>query len=399
MYGTEHEWIISKHLCIECNKRLGNELDGILINASPVGFVWNQLKNEWGKQTKDQQSTFYKSQKYHGIHPVRLFFTDPIYDDLIVMHEQIPATSDTAGASADWIAALFPQIILIQHPKEQMLEEAISENCEKFNTPDSGEEIITKDYVHNKVYYNFGNTSIFPPKTTEAILKKEKQRDKFSSQFLKKGEYVQCSMWVICPREHSLHSACTPFFESVKAERKTIIEQEKFSEPKEFIRAIKPVIDPKASPYTYRAIAKIAFHCFLFHHPEFSGHESMFNDIREFIYRGKKRPDKFVAEWRNPKSENLIWNSNGHFHGIAFFRQGGDIGCIIDLFTGLLDSPFTYQVNLAGNPQNTNPRRSSDHYIPFYMHPKSQRKKRILLTDSVGIIQEPSWYDGVIRLP
>ena len=142
--------------------------------------------------------------------------------------------------------------------------------------------------------------------------------------------------------------------------------------------------DQKAMPSIARAIAKIAFHCFLCHYPDFSGHEPIFDDIKEFIYTGS--PNKFVADWKNPGTENMIYDSDEHFHRICFFIQDNDIGCRIDFFTGLQGPPMSYQITLAGEPDNSQPSPNRIEYIPFYIHPKSQIKRQIVLVDRLSTI-------------
>ena len=72
---------------------------------------------------------------------------------------------------------------------------------------------------------------------------------------------------------------------------------------------------------------------------------------------------------------------------------------MIDLFTGLLSRPFSFRINLAGNTRSPNLRKDCERYLPFSVHPKSQRKKRILQADRIGLIQKPRQDDGVLVLP
>ena len=213
--GTKHEWIIDKHLCVECNSYRGKQLDEVLINASPIGFVWNGIQVELGKRTEDRQATFYKNAKSHGIHPVRLFFADPCRDNWIVLHEEKPARSDTEIPVA-WVNALSPQIILIQSSKEQTFEEAKTENYEKFNTADSDKKIITKYDEHDEVYYNFGNTFIFPPETTEAFLRKEKNKKNLRPNSSRRVTALIVRLYVFANITCMAHSYPSPILLSSK---------------------------------------------------------------------------------------------------------------------------------------------------------------------------------------
>ena len=143
----------------------------------------------------------------------------------------------------------------------------------------------------------------------------------------------------------------------------------------------------------------MAFHCFLYHYPEFSGHESMFSEIKSFIYNGEGDASGFGTQGKNPETENLIYDSTEHRHFIRFFVQDEHIGCIVDFFTGLWVGPFSYGIVLAGDPDNVTPSCSGVKYIPFSVHPKSQLKRRIFSVPELGMIQKPRWNEGVLWLP
>ncbi len=394
--GTKYEWIIDKHVCVDCNGLFGKELDGILLNASPIGFIQHKIQSELGNRTNAQHATFYNSTKFKSIHPVRLFFTDPIYNDLIAMHEHTEITSDVdVEGYFDSIGALYPQIILVQHPHEQTSEQAIAEDCENFNNPDSSVELETHVYENNKEYYKFGNTLVFPPKTTETFRKERQQKD-FINRFLNKVRNIEKSMWIICPETHSFHSTLMAFHNSLSGE-KDFIEEESFSTPELFTRQTKVIIDPKAKPHIERAIAKIAFHCLLYHYPTFHGHEPIFSRIKEFIHHGIGKPNQIISPWRNRRTENITFNTCGHcYHGISFYFKNNNIGCMIDLFMGLFSSPFSFRINLAGKPHMTDAKKDKEEKIPFSVHPKSQNKRRILSPDSTGLIIDPSKDKGVL---
>lgn len=176
-----------------------------------------------------------------------------------------------------------------------------------------------------------------------------------------------------------------------------MIEARKFHNPDVSTQSIQVVPDPKLIPDFLRAIAKTVFHCFLYHYTEFSGHEPIFAEIRDFIYTGT--PNKFVAQCRNTETADLVYDSTEHLHVFYFFVRGNDIGCRIDFFTGLLPNQFSYKVTLAGNPEDSHPSCTHVAYIPFSVHPKSQMRRRILPVSNLGIIQKPRWDEGVLWLP
>lgn len=67
------------------------------------------------------------------------------------------------------------------------------------------------------------------------------------------------------------------------------------------------------------------------------------------------------------------------------------IGGVVDFFTGLLVGPFSYNVILEGDPDNTESRCDCIKYVPFSVHPKSPVKKRIMPVSELGLIYEPNW--------
>ncbi len=384
-------WTIKKHVCVDCNSKLA-QLDAVLIKKSPLAFVWDRIQDELGHKTQTPHSSIYHK-KAGGINPLRQFFPDSHYENHIILHETTTVNSGTS-VPVDSATALRPQIILTQYPEGQTSEAIIAKNCEKFNNTSSDQDIITDYDKQEEVYCIFGNTYIFPPKTSERFFYRIQE---FKSKFMKDFPRTRYNLMIIFPEQDKDQRAIETFCNSFKAGTKEIIEDEKIPDPIPVIQLIEVRADPKAIPDIARAIAKIAFHCFLHHYPEFNGHESIFDDIREFIYVGS--PNKFVGDWKNPGTENLVYDSSEHLHGICFFLQDNDIGCRMDLFTGLRTPSVSYQVILAGEPDNSHPSPSRVEYIPFYVHPKSQMKKRILPVENLGIIRPPSQYEGVLWLP
>ena len=384
-------WTLKQHVCATCNSRLA-QLDAVLIKKSPLAFVWDRIQDELGNTTQTPHSSIYHK-KASGINPIRQFVPDPHYENHIVLHETATVRSG-ASIPVDSATALCPQIILTQYPEDQTPEEIIAKNWEKFNNTSSDQDIITDHDEQEEVYCIFGNTYIFPPRTSERFFGKAAE---FKSKFMTNLPRTRYSLRVIFSKEDRLRRAVENFYNSFKAGTKEIIEDEEFPNPIPVIQLIEVRVDPKAMPDIARAIAKIAFHCFLYHYPKFSGHEPIFDDIREFIYIGS--PNRFVGDWINTGTENLVYDSSEHLHGICFFIQDNDIGCRMDLFTGLRSSSVSYQVILAGEPDKSHPRPSRAVYIPFHVHPKSQMKKRILTVENLGIIQQPSPYEGVLWLP
>ena len=377
------EWIIDKHLCKTCNSDLG-KLDVILSKKSHIAYLWDRIQRELGIKIKGLHSSIYYK-KAVGVNPIREFFPDPLYDDLIVLHE--PGIEDSGTSAYVYsMSALQPQIILIQYTEGQTGKGVVAENREKFNTISSYEDFITDYDEQEDIYCIFGNTYIFPPKAAERFFDKV---DEFKSKFIKDFPQTRYDLRVIYPEEGKYWGKVEAFYNALQGETKDIIEGDKSLKTNVFTQSVQAIPDRKATPYIIRAIAKIAFHCFLYHYPKFTGHEPMFENIRDFIYKGNGNPDSVGTQGKNPATEDLIYRSTEHRHYVRFFVKGDNIGCMIDFFTGLSVGPFSYGIVLAGDPDSSHP--SCDHlaYIPFTVHSKSQMKRRIFPRTKLGIIQKP----------
>ena len=376
--GTQYEWIIDKHLCEKCNSDLG-KLDGILGKRSCLAFTLDRIQDELGNKNKTLHSSIYRK-RAAGVNPLRFFAPDLLYDNHILLHERA-TMSDVTNTPVDSRMALRPQIILTQYSEGQTGEEIIAENCERFNNPSSDQDIITDYDQQREVYCILENTYVFPPKAAEYFFHRVQE---FKSKYLTDFPRTRYDLMIVFPEEGRYQEAAENFCNSLVSETKEMIEDEKIPDPQPVTQLIEVRADRTATPLIARAIAKIAFHCLLYHYPEFSGHEPIFEDIKEFIYTGSF--NRFVGEWQNPGTESITYDFDEHFHYICFFRQGNDIGCRIDFFTGLQDPPISYQVILAGDPDNSHPSPNRMEYIPFYVHPKSQIKKRIVLVDRLSTI-------------
>ena len=376
--GTKHEWIIDKHLCQQCNSNLG-KLDVILGKRSCLAFILDRIQDELGNKTQTLHSSIYHK-RAAGVNPVRFFAPDFLYDNHILLHERATMSDDTS-APVDSRTALRPQIILTLYPEGRTGEEVITENYERFNNISSNQDIITDYDEQREVYCILGNTYIFPPKAAEYFFHRLQE---FKSKYVTDFPRTRYDLMIVFPEEDRYQEAAENFCNSLVSETKEIIEDEKIPDPQPVTQLIEVRTDQKATSLIARAIAKIAFHCFLYHYPEFSGHEPIFDDIREFIYTGSS--NRFVGEWKDPGTENIVYDSDEHFHCICFFLRDNDIGCRIDFFTGLQGPPISYQIILAGEPDNSHPSPNRIEYIPFYIHPKSQIKRQIVLVDRLSTI-------------
>ncbi len=347
-----------------------------------MAFIWRAIKNEWNLGIECQNSSFYNA-KAHEIDPVRLFYPDSLYGDLIVLHEET-GTSVPCFHPAPLGYAQAPQMILTQYTENHTKEDVVAENCEKW---DAGEFSIKESDEHKGVYCLFGNTCIFPPKATKYFLTGLEQEQEFGSKFIKKRNHTRYDLNIIFPDNREDSGKLDGFCKRLRAGAKMQIDEEKF-EPKQFTPKIVIAADKKAQLFIGRAIAKIAFHCFLYHYSKFSGHELIFNNIKAYI-EGKYDSHgaisrEFVTAAEVP--ENYVYSSNRHLHIIRFYVHEDNITCQIAFFTGLLIEPFSdkttepfgSEITLAGNPDNARLSPYREVSIPFYVHGKSHFKRNIV---------------------
>lgn len=377
------EWIINK-LCVECNGKLG-KLDDILVTNGPMAFLWRIIRNEWKADNvcNSQNAAFYNQNKY-GILPVRLIYPDPLYDNLTILHEE--TDSRPPGSNPTLLGrARVPQIVLTQHTDEQTAEQVVLENCRKWA---SGEIPETEFDEYEDVHILFGNTYVFGPKATKYFVAGIEREQEFMSKFVKKHDRLRYALAVLFPNDPKDAGKLNGFCKRLNASGKAEIEARRI-EPKESTEGFVMVAaEKKAIPFIKRAIAKIAFHSFLYWHPKFSGHEPIFEAIRTFILRNgddqTTNGEDFVTGLNVPRP--FVWSSNDHFHIFRFYVDGDNIICQIVFFTGLsLDSPrskapelLANEIILAGNSEKARHGIPKERSVPFYVHDNSQLKRRII---------------------
>ena len=379
--GTEHEWIIDRHLCSKCNSDLG-ELDVILGKKSLLAFTADRIQDELGNKIQSLHSSIYRK-RARGINPVRLFLPDPLYDNHILLHETAMMSSETR-IPVDSATAMRPQILLMQYAVGRVGEEVIEENFEIFNASASDEDFITDYDEHKDIYCILGNTYVFPPRASEYFFQRVPE---FKSNFMTDFPNTRYDLRVLFPEESQYQGAAETFCNSFVSETKQIIEDEKIPDPIPLSQLIEVRIDRKAIPVIARAIAKVVFHSFLYHYPEFNGHEPLFAAIREFIFAGSS--NRFVAECKNTETQNCVYDFPEHLHIFCFHVQEDGIGCRMDLFTGLQTPPVSFQVILASNPNAFKPKPNRWEAIPFFVHPNSQMKNRIFPIDRFSTLLVP----------
>ena len=244
------EWIIENHLCKKCNSDLG-KLDVVLSQRSNIGFLFDLIQRERGQENKNVHASPYHK-RASGVNPIRMLFPNPVYDDLIVLHEP-----DSMNYQANYLGviALQPQMILTQSRDGQTYREVVDENNRKYDTKSLQNG---NWYTHDEkddVFCLFGNTHIFPPKAAHRYLGKVHQ---FKSKFMADYPCTRYDLRVIFPEEGKGEQKFFDFFNKIQAEGKTMIAEDKNLPVEVFRKPITPIMDQKAEALFFRAIAKFA---------------------------------------------------------------------------------------------------------------------------------------------
>ena len=377
------EWVIYK-LCVECNGKL-SRLDDIPVTKGPMAFIWKRIKSEWDPDNvnDDRDSVFYNASTY-GIRPMNLFYPDPLYGGLIILHEETGARTSNFYPTLLGRAKV-PQMVLIRYAEGQAVEQIIRENSDKWA---SGEISVTESSEYDGVHCIFENTYVFAPEATKYFVGGIDKEQEFVSKFMKKRHNMRFDLQALFPDNLGYAGKLNGFCKRLRANTKVEIGAKPFEPQESTENYVMVAADKKAIPYTNKAIAKIAFHSFLYWHPQFSGHEAIFEEIRTFISEnGSHRTsagEDIVTGWGVPAS--YFCPSNEHYHLFYFYVHRGNIVCRVVFFTGLwlnpccseIPEPLAYEIILAGNSDKARQDNPEERSVPFYVHGKSQLKRRIL---------------------
>ena len=228
-------WIIDNHLCKKCNSGF-RDIDKVLSQRSNIGFLFDIIQREWGYTNEGLHSSPYYKQT-NGVKPLRMLFPNPVYDDLIVLHEP-----DSVNHQVNYLGviALQPQMILTQYRDEQTFREVVEENNRKYDTKSSRKDSWYTHDEKDDVFCLFGNTHIFPPKTVHRYLGKV---DEFNSKFMTDYPHTRYDLRVISPEEGRGEQKFFDFFNKIQAEAKTMIAEDKNLPIEVFRKPITVIID------------------------------------------------------------------------------------------------------------------------------------------------------------
>jgi hypothetical protein len=116
----------------------------------------------------------------------------------------------------------------------------------------------------------------------------------------------------------------------------------------------------------FRAIAKIAFHYFLKHTPDFWGDEYIFSGIRYFIKKGgsindfvRWSDDQVIEDFKRGELPPV------YMHALIFKSNPNGLFCELQFFVGPQFLPQVYIVRLGDNPGNQ-PRQSFGYQFFYY---------------------------------
>ena len=378
------EWIIEK-LCEDCNRALG-KLDDTLVTKSPMGFIWRIIKSEWQTEKKrnSENVTFYSAKGYNGILPVGLFWPDHLYGNLIILHEEM-GTSAPGFYPTLLGRARVPQMVLILHTERQDADRIIAENCEKWA---SGEISLEESDEYKGVYTIGDNCYVFDPQATKYFISGLDKEREFVTKFMTKHENIRFDLRALFPDNPGDAGKLNGFCTRLKASTTVEIGAKRLDPRESAENYVMVAADKKAIPYLKRAIAKIAFHCFLYWHRDFNGDEPIFEGIRSFISKNGNHQtlagEEFVAGLDVQRSH--FYSSNEHYHVFCFFVHGDNIVCQVVFFAGLwlrapdsaTPEPLASEVILAGKSDRARLGSPNEKGVPFYVHGKSQLKRRII---------------------
>ena len=240
------------------------------------------------------------------------------------------------------------------------------------------------------VYCISGNYLAFDPKATKYFIVSPERGQEFVTKFMENGECIRYYLRVLFPDNRNVAGQLEGFCKRIGQDsEKEMFPAERFEPQQAPGNHVLIGIDKRAIPYINRAIAKIAFHCFLYYHPGFSGHEPIFDGIRIFISSGENHQtsdgEDFITGVTLPRG--YIWSSNEHCHIFRFYVHDDNIICQIAFFTGLslgnseteTAEPLAFEIVLAGNSKEARLSKYNERHMPFYVHGKSQLKRRIIV--------------------
>ena len=369
------EWIIKK-LCVDCNSAQGKPNE-ILVTKSPLALTWKIIRDEWdyGGTIDVQDSVFY-NRRAHGINPVRLFYPSSSYRDFIVLHEE-PGIAAPEFHPTPISRVLTPQLIITRYSEGQTAKQIRKENCERWNA--SKTPIKESDEIEG-VYCLFGNTLIFPPNETRNFVCKFFSDREYRVKISKQADGIRSDLFAILPEESGDSRELKSFFKRLATFGTEEQVEETHVENKVFHHMKTVRADWRVVPYMKRAITTIAFHCFLYWHPQFSGHEAIFEDIKAFIQGKTDRHPETREELIAGVSvtEHYARDTNENYHVLRFYVDGNNIVCHIAFFTGLLVGPYASAVTLAGDRNKAMGGSHKEVLVPFYVHGKSEMMKRII---------------------
>ena len=281
--------------------------------------------------------------------------------------------------------ARVPQIVLIQYVEGQTAEQSIGENFEKWSL----NEISVEESDEDKgVFRVCNNCYVFDPQATKYFIADRDREREFVTKFIKKHENIRYALHVLFSDNRSDTGQLEGFCRRLNASINVEFEARRI-EPKEATENyVMVAADKRAIPYIKRAIAKIAFHSFLYWYRDFNGDEPIFEGIRSFISKHGDHQTSTGEDFVTglDVQGNFFSSSNEHYHIFRFYVDGENIVCQIIFFTGLcLDvansetpEPLASEIILAGDSGKARGGIPEVRGVPFYVHGKSQLKRRIL---------------------
>ena len=278
---------------------------------------------------------------------------------------------------------LAPQIVFIWD------ESAFKTIAEKWSESEFQDKLKITNSKKEPGKYSIDNVVEFCVPTLVKAYLKDKQ--KLEQKFLKAEKIC-----IVMPLEKPKESNIAQFYDSLpdklKAKTERVIENTSAKPKRGKGRTlILPHIKSKLFPTFMRGVVKNAFHSFLYAYSihshynkdlerdyQYRGSESMFDGVRDFIFKGVGNISEFIQ--RVDPIENIRFLSNDskfyhhQCHIINFYITENNIGCRISYFTGLKGVNECYQVLLVRNPDFQGSEIlpvNNQIFIPFRVHSRS----------------------------
>ena len=376
---------LKNRICAKCNQGVLSEQNQLFLMQSIPGFIHSEFEASAGR---------YKSSIHHttvyGIPPLRAFGVGG-YGDIRMV--ELGESTLFEGEKLPEAKPLPSQIILTIYDQSTSYEEVLNQNIQNVrNGKDFPIPISTEIDIYRIGLNSHSNIHIFGPIAAKQFYE---NIDEFIIQKflpLEEGGIFAINLTWIPPEKNSEFSIdAQSLFNKVRHflgyDKQVEIGKVKHSEE---VSAYRVMIQGKTD--CRRAIAQIVFHYFLKKTEKiYTGHEEIFNEIKEFIYSGNcSRNLVYPGGMINniPLPRDMVTDCE---HRFVIYRDNNDIIGIIQFFMGT-KNPLRFDVILTGYYKPKTLFLSSLETIPYNIDPNHQLRNKIdLPTDEWIDLAKRGW--------